>query len=119
MQERVVFTPAAGALVRRLRERYGPLVMHQSGGCCEGSAPMCFRRGDFHVGASDVLLGTFGDVPFYVGARQLEHWGGDAQFIIDAVPSQSDSFSLETRDDMRFTSSALPRRFPESASTLG
>jgi len=106
MLERVVFTPCAVALVQRLKERYGPLIFHQSGGCCEGSAPMCYMRGDFRVGANDVLLGTIEDTPFYIGAEQLKQWGERMQFIIDAVPSHSDSFSLETRDDMRFTTGA-------------
>jgi uncharacterized protein len=106
MPERVVFTPSAHALLRRLTVEYGPLVFHQSGGCCEGSAPMCYRRGDFQVGANDVLLGTIDGTPFYIGGEQLKQWGDRMQFIIDAVPSQSDSFSLETREDMRFTSGA-------------
>lgn len=106
MPELVVFTPSAAALVRRLRARYGPLILHQSGGCCEGSAPMCFRANDFCVGANDVFLGTIEDTPFYIGGEQLRQWGEHLQFIIDAVPSHSDSFSLETRDDMRFTTGA-------------
>ncbi len=67
---------------------------------------MCYRRGDCYIGAQDVLLGTIEDTPFYIGAGQLRHWGDRMQFIIDAVPSQSDSFSLETRGDMRFTTGA-------------
>ncbi len=67
---------------------------------------MCYKRGDFRVGANDVLLGTIEDTPFYIGAKQLTQWGEHMQFIIDAVPSHSDSFSLETRDDMRFTTGA-------------
>lgn len=106
MPKRVVFTPAALALLRRLKAEYGPLLFHQSGGCCEGSAPMCYRRGDFHVGTNDVLLGTIEETPFYIGAQQLAQWGEQMQFIIDAVPSHGDSFSLETRDDMRFTTGA-------------
>jgi uncharacterized protein len=102
----VVFTPAAIALVRRLRAQYGPLILHQSGGCCEGSAPMCFRQSDFCIGSNDVLLDRIDDTPFYIGAEQLKQWGDRVQFVIDAVPSQSDSFSLETRDDMRFTTGA-------------
>ena len=109
MSARVVFTAAALALVRRLKAEYGPLIFHQSGGCCEGSAPMCYKRGDFRVGANDVLLGTIEDTPFYIGAAQLEQWGERMQFVIDAVPSQSDSFSLETRNDMRFTTGARMR----------
>ena len=106
MPERVVFTPRAVALVQRLKACYGPLLFHQSGGCCEGSAPMCYKRGDFRVGANDVLLGTVEDTPFYIGGEQLKQWGEHMQFIIDATPSHSDSFSLEMRDDMRFTTGA-------------
>jgi len=67
---------------------------------------MCYRAGEFRVGANDVLLGTIEGTPFYIGAEQLKQWGDHMQFIIDAVPSHSDSFSLETRDDMRFTTGA-------------
>jgi uncharacterized protein len=103
MIERVLFTPAATAEVRRLKQIHGPLIFHQSGGCCEGSMPMCFSQQDFHVGSGDVLLGTVDDVPFYIDGEQWRRWGGDKfQFIIDLVPSTSDSFSLEASDDVRF-----------------
>jgi len=106
MVERVVFTPSAAALVRQLKVRYGSLVFHQSGGCCEGSAPMCFSQSDFHVGSHDVLLGTIEGCPFYIGGAQLKQWGDHMQFLIDVVPSSSGSFSLECADDVRFITGA-------------
>jgi uncharacterized protein len=109
MDDRVVFTLSAADLVGRLKARHGPLVFHLSGGCCEGTAPMCFSSADFRTGSRDVLLGTIEGCPFYIGAPQLEHWG-DTQYVIDVAPSESGSFSLEAADDVRFTSTAQPRR---------
>jgi uncharacterized protein (DUF779 family) len=101
--ERVVFTPSAVDEVRRLKALHGPLIFHQSGGCCQGSAPMCFLQSDFHTGSEDVLLGEIEACPFYIDGDQLRRWGGEkVQFVIDLVPSQSDSFSLEVSDDVRF-----------------
>ncbi len=102
MVERVVFSPSAAALVRQLKASHGPLVFHQSGGCCEGSAPMCFSQSDFRIGSHDVLLGEIEGCPFYIGGAQLKQWEDKTQFIVDVVPSQSGSFSLEAADDVRF-----------------
>jgi len=71
MSNRVVFTPAAEALVRSLKATHGSLIFHLSGGCCEGSAPMCFKRSDFR--AQDVLLGEIEGCPFYVGRAQFDY----------------------------------------------
>ena len=101
MSERVVFTPEAVALVAALEASNGPLIFHLSGGCCEGSAPMCFRQSDFRVGASDVLLGAVEGCPFYVGAAQFDYWSG-CQIIIDVTTEGGDSFSLEAADGVRF-----------------
>ncbi len=101
MTERVVFTPEAVALVAALKVSHGPLIFHLSGGCCEGSAPMCFRQSDFRVGASDVLLGAVEGCPFYVGAAQFDYWSG-CQIIIDVTTEGGDSFSLEAADGVRF-----------------
>src|SRR5271166_4725846 len=84
MTERAVFTPEAVALVAALKASHGPLIFHLSGGCCEGSAPMCFRQSDFRVGASDVLLGAVDGCPFYVGVAQFDYWSG-CQIIIDVT----------------------------------
>ncbi len=106
MIDRVVFTPSAAALVRQLKARHGSLIFHQSGGCCEGSAPMCFSQSDFHAGPHDVLLGTIEGCPFYIGGAQHKQWGDHMQYVIDVVPSSSGSFSLEAADDVRFISGA-------------
>lgn len=102
MPERVIFTPEALALVRDLKAVHGPLIFHLSGGCCEGSAPMCFRRADFRVGARDVLLGVVDGCPFYVGAAQFDYWAY-CQISVDVVDGGGDSFSLEAADGVRFT----------------
>ena len=88
-------------LVRQLRDQYGPVLLHQSGGCCEGSAPMCFRRSGFRVGARDVLLGVIEGSPFYVSAAQFPYWA-NSQLTIDVVSDGGDSFSLEAAEGVRF-----------------
>ena len=101
MTERVVFTPDAVALVATLKAEHGPLIFHLSGGCCEGSAPMCFRQRDFRVGASDVLLGAIDGCPFYVGAAQFDYWSG-CQIIVDVATEGGDSFSVEAAEGVQF-----------------
>jgi uncharacterized protein (DUF779 family) len=98
---RVLITEAAARLVRRLRAQYGPLLFHQSGGCCEGSAPMCLRSSGFRVGARDVTLGEVEGCPYYVSADQYPYWK-DYQLTIDIVEGGGDSFSLEAPDGVRF-----------------
>lgn len=98
---RVVSTPEALALVERLEGEHGPLLFHQSGGCCDGSAPMCFSRTEFFVGNADVYLGDIGDTPFYMGAAQFAYWA-HTQLIIDVVPGNGGMFSLERPTGMRF-----------------
>lgn len=107
MAERVTFTLRAAALARQLKEQHGALIFHQSGGCCEGSAPMCLRLCDFHTGGSDVLLGTVEGCPVYVNGAQYEAWG-KPRILIDVVPSSSDSFSLETQGGVRFITRSQP-----------
>jgi uncharacterized protein (DUF779 family) len=94
-------TAEAAALIRQLRERYGPLLFHQSGGCCDGSVPLCFRRDEFHVGSRDVLFGVVEDTPFYVGAAQYEYLA-HTQLVLDVVSGEGDSFSLEAAEGVRF-----------------
>ena len=103
MSEQIVATPAAVGLIHQLTREYGPLIFHQSGGCCDGSAPLCFRRGDFRVGSNDVLLGVVVDVPFYVGSSQYKYVC-KTQLILDAIPGDLDSFSLEAGSGVRFIS---------------
>jgi uncharacterized protein len=101
MPSRVVFTEKALSLTRRLRVEHGPLIFHLSGGCCEGSAPMCFRQSDFRVGPRDVLLGIIEEYPFYVGPSQFDYWAS-CQLSIDVTEGGGDSFSLEAADGVRF-----------------
>jgi uncharacterized protein (DUF779 family) len=98
---RVLFSPNASALVRRLKDKHGPLLFHQSGGCCDGSAPMCLRDRDFRVGSRDVLLGVVEGCPFYIGGAQFETWQ-HTQLIIDVIPGSGDSFSIEVLSGVRF-----------------
>lgn len=99
---RICATPAAEAMIARLSERHGPLMFHQSGGCCDGSAPMCFPAGEFKVGGQDVLLGHVGvGVPVWIGAAQFEHWR-HTQVIIDVVPGRGGGMSLESPEGQRF-----------------
>lgn len=98
---RVDITPAAAALVERLAALHGPLLFHQSGGCCDGSAPMCFPRGEFRVGGRDVYLGAVAGAPFYIGDQQFEYWR-HTHLTVDAVPGRGAGFSVEAPEGMRF-----------------
>ncbi len=98
---RVSATPAAEALIERLRSQHGPLMFHQSGGCCDGSAPMCFALGEFMLGGSDVLLGEIAGTPFYMSESQFAYWE-HTHLIIDAVPGNGGMFSLERPTGLRF-----------------
>lgn len=97
----VTATPAALQLIQTLRTRHGALLFHQSGGCCDGSSPMCFAEGDFIVGDHDVLLGHIGEAPFYISAPQFAYWK-HTQLIIDVVPGRGGMFSLENGEGVRF-----------------
>ncbi|MBN3858181.1 DUF779 domain-containing protein [Paraburkholderia sp. Ac-20340] len=98
---RVVATPAAVALIGKLVAEHGAVLFHQSGGCCDGSAPMCFPIGEFMVGGADVKLGEIAGVPFYMSESQFEYWQ-HTQLIIDAVPGNGGMFSLERPTGLRF-----------------
>ena len=99
--EQVLRTPAAVELMASLEAKYGELMFHQSGGCCDGSSPMCYPRGEFMVGDSDVLLATLGDTPFYMSRSQFEYWK-HTQLILDVVPGRGGMFSLEGPEGVRF-----------------
>ncbi|MFJ4029796.1 DUF779 domain-containing protein [Paenarthrobacter sp. NPDC089989] len=109
---RVALTPAAVELLRKLWEQHGPLMFHQSGGCCDGSSPMCYPAGDFLTGASDVLLGRFdlGDDGDSTDARPLEFWMSKEQFAywshthltVDVVQGRGSGFSVEAPEGKRF-----------------
>lgn len=99
--DRVIATPAAVELIDKLRAEHGAVLFHQSGGCCDGSAPMMFPQGEFMVGSSDVKLGEIASVPFYMSESQFEYWQ-HTQLIIDAVPGNGGMFSLERPSGLRF-----------------
>ena len=99
--EQVIATPAAVDLIARLRAQHGDVLFHQSGGCCDGSSPMCYPQGDFIVGDRDVLLGEIAGAPFYISAPQFEYWK-HTQLIIDVVEGRGGMFSLENGAGVRF-----------------
>ncbi|WP_308013314.1 DUF779 domain-containing protein [Streptomyces beigongshangae] len=104
---RVELTPAAAGLLRRLRSVHGPLMFHQSGGCCDGSAPMCYPEGEFRTGDSDVLLASLAvegveePVAFWMARNQYEAWR-HTRLIVDVVEGRGSGFSLEAPEGVRF-----------------
>ncbi len=99
---RILVTPAAADMITQLAASHGPLMFHQSGGCCDGSAPMCFLRGEFRVGGQDVLMGYIaGDTPVWIGAAQFEYWR-HTRITIDVVPGRGAGMSLEAPEGVRF-----------------
>ena len=101
MVNRVEITDKAADLVARLKSQHGALLFHQSGGCCDGSAPMCFPAGEFRLGPQDVKLGEIADCEFYMGAAQFDYWQ-HTQLIIDVVPGRGAGFSVEAPEGLRF-----------------
>jgi uncharacterized protein len=101
LPEQVITTPAADGLMEKLSAKHGELMFHQSGGCCDGSSPMCFPRGEFLTGDGDVLLATLGATPFYMSKGQFEYWK-HTQLILDVVPGRGGMFSLENGEGVRF-----------------
>ena len=122
-EPRVAMTPAALTLLRRLIPLHGALMFHQSGGCCDGSSPMCYPAGDFKTGGSDVLLGTFdlaaaedagaptdgtdpvpadaAELPFWMSAAQFEYWR-HTHLTLDVVDGRGSGFSVEAPEGKRF-----------------
>ncbi|OBJ48222.1 DUF779 domain-containing protein [Mycobacterium sp. 1423905.2] len=102
-----LITAAAAALLARLQDQHGPVMFHQSGGCCDGSSPMCYPSGDFLVGDRDVLLGVLDvgpdGVPVWISGAQYEAWK-HTQLVIDVVPGRGGGFSLEAPEGVRFLS---------------
>ncbi|MFJ9037274.1 DUF779 domain-containing protein [Streptomyces sp. NPDC102406] len=104
---RVELTPAAAELVRRLSETHGPLMFHQSGGCCDGSAPMCYPAGGFRTGDADILLGELAvagvaePVPFWMSRNQYALWS-HTRLVVDVVEGRGSGFSLEAPEGVRF-----------------
>ncbi len=98
---RVLITDDAVKIVERLKEENGDLMFHQSGGCCDGSQPMCFPKGEFRTSDSDVLLGEIAGCEFYMSRDQFEYWQ-HTQLTIDVTPGRGSSFSLEIPLGIRF-----------------
>ena len=98
---RIAVTPAAADVIERLRNTHGPLMFHQSGGCCDGSSPMCFAQDDFITGASDLLLGEIAGCPFWMSEDQFAYWR-HTHLTVDVVPGRGASFSLEIPLGVRF-----------------
>lgn len=109
-------TPAALAAIEVLRARRGPIMFHQSGGCCDGSLPICLDDGELLVGAGDVLLGRVGGSPFYIDSRQWEAWGHEG-LILDVSAGDPEGFSLPAGDGQHFVTRPQPQsqRRPEAA----
>ena len=107
MVTRVDVTPAAAEMMRRLRGQHGPLMFHQSGGCCDGSSPMCYLEGEFRTGQSDVLLeslrveGVDEPITFWMSAAQFALWK-HTHLTVDVVPGRGSGFSLEAPEGVRF-----------------
>lgn len=99
--KRVVVTEAAAAVIDELRNQHGPLMFHQSGGCCDGSSPMCFPLGELFLDDSDIWLGSIAGCDFFISRDQFEYWK-HTQLTIDVVPGRGASFSLEIPLGLRF-----------------
>ncbi|BDC52979.1 acetaldehyde dehydrogenase [Bryobacterales bacterium F-183] len=97
----VLATDSALELMDKLKAKHGPLMFHQSGGCCDGSSPMCYPLGEFLVGDNDIQLGEVGGAPFYMSRSQFEYWK-HTQLTIDVVPGRGGMFSLEGPEGVRF-----------------
>jgi uncharacterized protein len=103
MTDAVQATPAALEAIRRLEDVHGPIVFHQSGGCCDGTSPLCLKDGELPQGPYDLRLGEIGGAPFYIDADQYERWGRP-RFLIDVAPGAAEGFSLEGLDSLHFIS---------------
>ena len=90
-------TPRAIAMVTHLVHEHGPLAIYQSGGCCDGSLPLCLLAGELGQGPNDVLLGHVAGVPFYIDAEQYDRWGAP-EFLLDVASGAPEGFSLGQRD---------------------
>ncbi len=107
LPSRIASSEAANDLLRKLSSLHGPLMFHQSGGCCDGSAPMCYLKGEFKVGGADVLLGDLlidgiaEPIQVWISLEQFEYWS-HTHITIDAVPGRGGGFSLETPEGLRF-----------------
>ena len=99
--DKVTATPAALALLAEIIADHGPVMFHQSGGCCDGSSPMCYPQGEFLVGDHDVKLGELAGMPFYISGLQFDLWK-HTDLIIDVVKGRGGMFSLDNGREQRF-----------------
>jgi len=109
MPIRVTATTEALEVIERLRAAHGALVFHQSGGCCDGTAPMCLAAGDLPGGPNDTCLGEIGGVPFFIDADQDRRWGAP-DLVVDVAAGAAESFSLEALEDVHFVTRSSPIR---------
>jgi uncharacterized protein (DUF779 family) len=101
LEPRVTATPAALEFLDEIRADHPDILFHQSGGCCDGSSPMCYPASEYRVGETDVKLGEIGGVPFYISGSQFDVWK-HTQLIIDVVPGRGGMFSLDNGRERRF-----------------
>ncbi|BCG88612.1 hypothetical protein MesoLj113c_47220 [Mesorhizobium sp. 113-3-9] len=112
---KVSATPEAIAFLAEIIADHGPVLFHQSGGCCDGSSPMCYPRSDFIVGDNDVMLGEIGETPVYISASQYEVWK-HTDLTIDVVPGRGGMFSLDNGRERRFLTRSTICAVPEMPS---
>lgn len=110
--DKVTATPEAVQLLAEIIADHGPVLFHQSGGCCDGSSPMCYPRGDYIVGDLDVLLGRIGDTPVYISASQYEVWK-HTDLILDVVAGRGGMFSLDNGREKRFLTRSVVCAVPD------
>ena len=103
--QRVTATQAARAFLAEIVADHGPVIFHQSGGCCDGSSPLCFPKGDFRIGVNDVKLGEIDGAEVWISGPQFEAWK-HTQLILDVVPGRGGMFSLDNGRERRFLSRA-------------
>ena len=101
MYKRIDVTEKATDLINELKQRHGELMFHQSGGCCDGSQPMCFQKGEFKIGDSDVCLGEVEGCEFWMSKDQFEYWK-HTHLTLNAIQGRGASFSLEIPTGKRF-----------------
>jgi uncharacterized protein len=117
MIERIVATDDALSLIDLIKHRHGPILFYQSGGCCDGFAPMCYRADDFKIGDADVNLGSVGEIPFYMHRSQYEYWK-HTQLKLDASDGQGPEFSLDSVEERHFIVRSCLLNNEENRSTL-
>jgi uncharacterized protein (DUF779 family) len=105
MTQRVTATPEALAVIERLRAGHGPLAFFQSGGCCDGTSPICLKHGELPASPHDVHLGEIGGAPFYIDADQYERWGRPGS-LVDVSPGAAEGLSLEGLEGVHFVTRA-------------